>query len=237
MQEMHSKRLHGLIRRTGAGITALVIALSILAGCATNGPAKPQSKIEKSPVSKPTGPSVASLSDGRDGFIITEVAQMSNASRQDFESAVTMLQEKVYDKAIEILKKVIEQSPGVTAPYINLGMAYQYTGKPEQAEAQFKTALQLIPGHPVASNQYGLLLRKSGRFDEARKIYEQSLERFPDYYPLHRNLAILCDLYLNDQECALTHYETYSQDMPEQDKVKLWIADLRNRMGSKLKEE
>lgn len=217
--------------RCWAGFTVLAAILAVLAGCATQGNLKPASDIQTTSVV--SGPTISRLEDGRQGFTITEAARLNDASRRDFESAVTMLHEAVYDKAIELLKKVIEQSPGVTAPYINLGMAYQHTGQPEQAEAQFKAALQLVPGHPVACNQYGLLLRKTGRFEEARKIFEQALERFPDYYPVYKNLGILCDLYLNDLESALAHYESYSQAMPEEAQVKLWIADLRNRLGSK----
>ena len=36
----------------------------------------------------------------------------------------------------------------------NLGIAYQQIGKPDQAEGPFKAALELIPDHPVACNQY-----------------------------------------------------------------------------------
>lgn len=229
MQGMHIRMLRWSKTRYWAGFTVLVTVLAVLAGCATQGNIKPDSHVQVPLEAK--GPSVSRLEDGREGFIITEVAQMNDASRRDFESAVAMFNEEAYGKAIELLEKVIEQSPGVTAPYINLGMAYQRIGKPEQAEAQFKTALKLVPGHPVACNQYGLLFRKTGRFDEARKIFEQALAEFPDYYPVHRNLGILCDLYLNDLESALTHYEKYSQAMPEDAQVKLWIADLRARLG------
>jgi Tfp pilus assembly protein PilF len=205
------------------------MALSVLAGCATNG------RVKAAPVadepSVVTEPSVAKLEDGREGFIITEVPTMDEASRRDFDRAVAMLKDQDYGQAIDLLEKVIEQSPGVTAPYIDIAIAYLRVGKPSLAEEHLQTALTLFPGHPVACNEYGLLCRKTGRFAEARAIYEKAIARFPEYYPLHRNLGILCDLYLNDPACAFEHYEIYSNARPEDAQVKLWIEDLRARLG------
>jgi tetratricopeptide (TPR) repeat protein len=198
------------------------MVLSVLAGCATGGKVK-------DPVTH--GPSVARLDSGREGFIITEVPQLDEASRRDFDRAVAMLKDQDYGEAIDLLERVIEQSPGTTAPYIDLAIAYQRIDKLEEAEEHLKTALKLFPEHPVACNEYGLLYRRTGRFPEARAIYEKAIARFPDYYPAHRNLGILCDLYLNDSACALEHYEIYSEAMPEDKQVKLWIADLRARLG------
>jgi tetratricopeptide (TPR) repeat protein len=75
------------------------------------------------------------------------------------------------------------------------------------------------------------LYRKTGRIAEARAIYEKAIARFPGYYPLHKNLGILCDLYLNDPACALEQYGIYSKAMPEDAQVILWIADVRARLG------
>jgi Tfp pilus assembly protein PilF len=201
----------------------MVMVLSVLAGCTTSGKVRPALGVQES--------SVERLEDGREGFIIREVPQMDEASRRDFERAVAMLNDQYYSQAIDLLEKVIEQSPTVSAPYIDMAIAYQHIGKLEQAEEHLKTALRLVPEHPVACNEYGLLYRKTGRFAEARAIYEKALSSFPDYYPVHRNLGILCDLYLNDLECALEHYEIYSEAKPEDKQVKSWIADLRARLG------
>jgi tetratricopeptide (TPR) repeat protein len=229
MQGIHITMLRGLKIQICTGFVACVMVLSVFAGCATH------EKV-KSPlgVNEPSGAkrsSVERLKDGREGFIINEVAQMDEGSRSDFAHAVAMLNDRDYTAAIDLLGKVIERSPGVTAPYINIAVAYEHMGKLEQAEEHLKTALRLVPEHPVACNEYGLLYRKTGRFAEARAIYEKALSSFPDYYPVHRNLGILCDLYLNDPECALEHYEIYSEANPENKQVKLWIADLRARLG------
>ncbi len=213
--------------RRRAGWLTLVMVIALFSGCATS------AKVKSQPVTTVTnqGPSVSRLEDGRQGFVIRENPSMDAESRDEFERAVAMMNDGKNDKAIELLTKVIERSPGVTAPYINIAVAYMRTGKLEPAEQNLKTALGLVPNHPVASNEYGLLLRKGGRFKEAREIYEKALASFPDYLPIHRNLGILCDLYLNDPECALKQFEIYSEGMPADAQVKIWIAELRTRLG------
>ena len=228
---MRTNPLRRVNAQNGIGWLTATVAALLLMGCVTAAPVKPTPEASKPADTRTAG--VRRLDNGRQGFVITEVGQMSDAGRRDFDNAVSLLNEENYEEAIPLLKQVIEQSPGVSAPHINLGIAYQRTDKLDMAEAQFKTALSLVPGHPVICNQYGLLCRKSGRFEQARSLYEQALTTFPEYYPVHRNLGILCDLYLNDLPCALEHYELYSSCAPEDKQVKLWIADLRARLEKK----
>ncbi len=212
-----------------AGFAVLILVLAILAGC-SSGVKVPPVVVLPEPVVQAVS-SVARLGEGREGFVIQEIPGLDAAAVKDFEQAVIMMQAGDYEAASRLLEKVIAQDPGVTAPYINLAMVYMHGNKPKQAEEALQAALQLIPAHPVASNEYGLLLRKAGRFTEARAIYETSLTTFFDYSPLHKNLGILCDIYLQDLACALEHYEIYSLDVPKDEQVKLWVADLRGRLG------
>ena len=225
MQGMEIKMLRRLRIKIDMGIVVPVMALFLFAGCGTKGKVKPTPVAQKPPVVR--------LDHGREGFVITEVPHIDATTRRDFDHAVAMMKARNYNQAISLLEKVIKQSSGVTAPYIDIAMAYQHINKLDQAEKYLKAALALFPDHPVVCNKYGLLYRKTGRFAEARAIYEKALERFPDYYPVHRNLGILCDLYLNDRTCALEHYEIYSKAKPDDKQVKAWIADLRIRLEGK----
>ncbi len=256
MRGILARTLRSALSGTHAAFAVAAMALAVLAGCATGGKIEVPAAGVEAPVatveapadnvqapidnvevravqepSVPAGPSVARLEDGRDGFVITEVPAMDESSRRDFDRAVARLKDHDDGGAIDLLKKVIERSPGVTASHIDIAIAYRRIGKPELADAHLRTALTLFPGHPVACNEYGLLYRQAGRFAEARAVYEKALERFPDYYPAQKNLGILCDLYLDDPACALEHYEIYGKARPEDAQVTLWIAGVRARLG------
>ena len=165
------------------------------------------------------------------GFTITEEVHVSAETRADFESAVSLLEREDYEGGIALLLEVTEAAPQLTVAHIDLGIAYGRLNDLERAEASIKRALELNPRHPVAHNELGILHRKAGRFKKARKSYEKALAAYPDFHFARRNLAILCDVYLSDINCALEHYELYTQAAPDDEAAAMWTADLRNRVG------
>jgi Flp pilus assembly protein TadD len=165
------------------------------------------------------------------GFTITESVRASGSARADFQSALRALEQKQYDSAIAQLVDLTQAAPDATAAYINLGIAYRETNDLEHAEASLAKALEQNSRHPVALNELGIVHRRTGRFAEARKSYEQALALYPSFHFARRNLAILCDLYLHDANCALDQYQLYLQAVPGDPDAALWVADLRARAG------
>ena len=160
----------------------------------------------------------------------TESNPVDPEVREEFQQAVMLLKEEKYPEAIRLLRAVTGKASKFTGPHINLGIAYARTGEMEKAEESLKKALELNPYHPVANNELGLVYRKTGRYPEARQIYESLLTMYPDYLPVRKNFGVLCDIYTQDLSCAIEQYEAYLEGMPDDEKVKIWVADVKSRM-------
>lgn len=193
-----------------AGLWLVSAFVLLVSGCAS-GPAKQEGGGDRAPlrISESVDPDV----------------------RDDFDAAMKFMHAEKYEKGIELLNKLTERAKTNTAPYINLAIAYQRIGNLEAAEENLKKAVEINPDHPVANNEFGLLYRRTDRFAEAKQSYERTLDKSPSFLPARKNLAILCDLYLRDMECALKNYQIYSESSPEDKAVQIWIADLKTRLG------
>ncbi len=209
---------------------SIMAVLVFISGCA---PAVKPKEEPANAAAKYTGPSIEKLPGLQRGFVVKESPMMDKDAMADFDRANSLAKEGKIDKAAEIMETVIQKNPQLASPHINAAFIYMRMGKYDQAENHFKSALAIIPNHPVAANEYGILLRKNGKFNDARQLYEKAIDAFPDYLPLHRNLGILCDIYLNDPACALREFKFYSTYAPTDEKVKLWISEITMRLGKK----
>jgi len=215
--------------RKAIRIVASCAALLLAAGCATDGARK------AGPKTVPGGSKATNVAVDRDpsGFTISQPVAASDDVRASFDAAIELMEQGNYTGAIDRLKVVTEESPDATAAHLALGVAYARTDDLESAEVSLLTALERNPDHPAALTELGLVQRRKGEFADSRASYEAALSKFADFHHAHRNLAILCDLYLGDAACALEHYKAYRRVVPEDAEVDKWIADLRNRIAVK----
>lgn len=165
------------------------------------------------------------------GPVVHHAVVVTKEQKADFDEAMQCIKKEDYPKAAELLTKVAKAEPGNAIPSINLALVYEKLGDMKQAEESLKSALSADPDNPVADNEFALLYRKTGRFAEARAFYEKTLEKYPNFIIMHKNLGVLCDLYLKDYECAIKHYTIYSTVKQDDKQVKIWIADLKQRSG------
>jgi tetratricopeptide (TPR) repeat protein len=184
-------------------LCVIVMGAFLIAGC--NATTKPQRPVANIQIQEAVG------------FTITEEVKISESVRLEYYEALNYLRDGQLERGIDILETVAEAAPLVTAPRIDLVLK----------------ALELNANHPVAHNELGIIYRKTGRFKEAKQRYEAAIAVYPGYHHARRNLAILCDLYLGDLDCALHQYEAYMATVPADEEASMWIADLRNRMAAR----
>lgn len=215
---MPDTKMSNSTTKSAGGLTLLFGVVLLAAGCAATDSTRSRT------------PARIEIQDAF-GFTITEEERVTGDVRIDYGDAMSLLEQGRHAEGIDVLEELADAAPLLSAPRIDLGIAYHRAGNLEAAEKNLLQALELSPEHPVVHNELGIIYRKSGRFHDARQRYEAALAVYPGYHFARRNLAVLCDLYLADLRCALENYEAYMETVPSDDEASIWIADIRIRMG------
>lgn len=90
-------------------------------------------------------------------------------TKKDFDAGKQAVQAGQYDKAIELMKKVVAVEPKNADAYNYLGFAYRKKGEVKPAAASYETALKLDANHKGALEYQGELFLKLGKMEDAMK--------------------------------------------------------------------
>lgn len=95
------------------------------------------------------------------------------------------------DPEIESLKEEIRKNPDNIEAFYDLGFAFDNLHRKQEATEIFKKINELDPNNPVVIYNFGLMLHKEGKLDEAKAEYEKALALNPGYYLPQHNLNIV----------------------------------------------
>ena len=144
--------------------------------------------------------------------------------------ALKEMKKQQFEAAASLLEIAVTMPEVGAEQYANLGIAYSRTEKYDDSIKAFDKALGLAPGNADVLTEKGLVFREQGKFAEARKQYERALATDPAHSRANYNLGILCDLYKQDLDCAIRHYQQYlATSELNQKNVKVWLKDLARR--------
>lgn len=194
--------------RTPIAVVALIF---LLAGC--GGEAKKASRTD--PTAGPMGKlrlAQSYLRAGRGGDALdaateaVEQAPDDAAVRHGFGQICFLLGR--LDLAEEAFLRTLELDPYRTDAHNFLGAVYDQTGRKDEAEREYRKALE-DPAYPNPENVYlnlGLLYGSQGRDEEGISALRRAVEIEPKFYRAHFELASLLDRTERLEE-ALREYE------------------------------
>ena len=197
---------------------SLVFCLLALAACA-GGPAK----------KAPAGQQTAEV--GPDGQPVAG-REVPPQAQTMYEQAVAVMASGDYLEAQLRFQEFLLQYANYPGAHVNLAIIYTHNGDYQAAENSLTDALIIDPRHVSALNQLGYLQRLQGKFSEAESSYLQAIAANPDFALAHYNLGVLYELYMQQFDAAVQHYETYQALNGEDKQVAKWIADLKRRIAA-----
>lgn len=154
--------------------------------------------------------------------------EQSDSERSRYKKAITLLNRNKLDEAKEIFLEFKSERPELAGPHANLAVIALKNNEPEKALELVKLALTKNPKLPQALNLLAYLEQISGEIKSAEKHYKEAIENKDDYAIAHYNIALLYDVYLQDVESAIPHYERYLKLINNKDKNTAdWIEQLK----------
>jgi tetratricopeptide (TPR) repeat protein len=135
-----------------------------------------------------------------------------------------------YQQEISMLQDVLRKDPKNLNAWISLGNDLMDSSRYDEAIAAYQKVLDMNPKDVDVRVDMGTCYRRIGKSDIAAKEYREALKINPNHPLALRNLGIVLEYDLKDNQQAIQAYEKYLQTAPnarEAEKVKQEIAKLK----------
>src|SRR3972149_11337934 len=101
--------------------------------------------------------------------------------REKFELGLNLLEQTEFEEAIEIFSEIAVDSPDNYEVWINLGVCYLETQRPDLAAESFDRAIKANPNEADAYYLLGTAMGASGDIDKALDFYKKAVEIEPEH--------------------------------------------------------
>lgn len=136
---------------------------------------------------------------------------------------IEYMRKGMYDASLEKLKKSIHQNPDLQLAHVSLGILYERLGEESLAAEHYRKAYSIDNKDPVTLNAYGQYLCRTGKLDEADKMFRAAVKDPLYQYPemVYTNAGICArrgaDLGMAEQYFreALKHNPKYQPALQE----------------------
>ena len=155
-----------------------------------------------------------------------------DASNYNMQLGMAYLNQGDLGLAKEKLDRAVRENPGDPNVHSAMAMLQDRLGHPDQADKEFKTALNLGPRSPDVLNNYAVYLCRSGRVDEGVKAFEEAahnaLYRTPE--AAYTNAGVCLRGAKRDTQAAMS-FQRALRIKPNFAEAAYQLADLDFRRG------
>lgn len=150
---------------------------------------------------------------------------------QRYQQGITALSNFDFAKAENIFRDFTKNYPDLSGAYGNLALIQFNQKKNDEALLLIDKAITLNSNNAQAYNLRAQLRLEAGEIHQAKEDYRKAISLKPDYAIAHYNLALLYDIYLQDIERAIQHYEKYLSltDQPDE-RTREWVNHLKSML-------
>lgn len=163
--------------------------------------------------------------------VSSKPVSISSSEREQYSKAIAALNEGKLEQAKSIFSDISDDNPSLAGPYTNIALIQYKNKKYVDSFKLAEKAIKLNPKQAQAYNLRGQLNITAGKVHDAKKDYLKAIKLKPDYTNAQYNLALVYDIYLQEIELAIKHYEIYISLLKSPDEpTKEWISHLKGTL-------
>jgi len=163
--------------------------------------------------------------------VVATIPTLTKVHQSDYQKALGLMKTKSFDEAHTIFTNLTTVYPNLAGAYVNLAFIYKAKSDEDKAELYINKALEINPNNIDALIQIAASSQKKGEFKEVERylLTAEAVDSSNDI--VQYNLAVLYELYLQQYDDAINHYENYIALSSNDDKetVKRWVKLLERK--------